>query len=113
FLGAARTLLPRMQSMDANFVTINAEVADVVPWHNRQLRTEKLSRAASMSLLYVGIAINLIIFLFLTFQHILTNTTIKSLDEVKMKSEKASQDLMKGAYDALQSDSIRHMVRIQ
>ncbi len=113
FLGAARTLLPRMQSMDANFVTINPDVADVIPWKNRQLRTELLSRAASMSLLYVGIAINIIIFMFLTFQFILTNTTIKSLDEVEARTQKASQDLMIGAYDALQSDSIRHMVRVQ
>lgn len=40
FLGAARTLLPRMQSMDANFVTINPELAEIVPWRNRMLRTE-------------------------------------------------------------------------
>jgi len=113
FLGAARTLLPRMQSMDANFVTINPELAEVVPWKNRMLRTEKLSRAASMALLYVGIGINLIIFLFLIFQFILTNTVVSDLDEVKKQTEKASQDLMLGAYNALQSDSIKHMVRIQ
>src|SRR5690606_7703684 len=29
FLGASRTLLPRIQSMDASFVTINPEVADI------------------------------------------------------------------------------------
>lgn len=113
FLGAARTLLPRMQSMDANFVTINPELAEVVPWKNRMLRTEKLSRAAAMLLLYVGIAINLVIFLFLIFQFILTNTVVHDLDEVKAKTDKASQDLMLGAYNALQSESIRHMVRIQ
>jgi hypothetical protein len=113
FLGAARTLLPRMQSMDANFVTINPELAEVVPWKNRMLRTEKLSRAAAMLLLYVGIAINLVIFLFLIFQFILTNTVVHDLDEVKAKTDKASQDLMIGAYNALQSESIKHMVRIQ
>lgn len=113
FLGAARTLLPRMQSMDANFVTINPELADVVPWKNRMLRTEKLSRAAAMALLYVGIGINLLILLFLIFQYILTNTTIRRLDKVEAATQKASQDLMLGAYNALQSDSIRHMVRIQ
>lgn len=113
FLGAARTLLPRMQSMDANFVTVNPELADVIPWRNRMLRTEKLSRAASMLLLYVGIGINLIIFLFLIFQFILTNTVNRDLDKVKAQTESASQQLMINAYNALQSDTIKHMVRIQ
>lgn len=113
FLGAARTLLPRMQSMDANFVTINPDLADVIPWKNRMLRTEKLSRAASMLLLYVGIGVTLIIFLFLIFQYILTNTAVKELTKVKAETERASQQLMINAYNALQSDSIKHMVRIQ
>ncbi len=113
FLGAARTLLPRMQSMDANFVTINPDLADIVPWKNRMLRTEKLSRAASMSLLYVGVGITLILFLFLIFQFIITNTMGRDLAKVKMETERASQKLMIDAYNALQSDSIKHMVRIQ
>ena len=113
FLGAARTLLPRMQSMDANFVTVNPEIAEIVPWKNRQLRTEKLSRAASMLLLYVGIGITLILFLFLVFQFILTNTMGRSLEKVRTETEAASQKLMIDAYNALQSDSIKHMVRIQ
>ena len=113
FLGAARTLLPRMQSMDANFVSINASVADVVPWKNRQLRTEKLSRASAMFLLYVGVGINLLLILFLVFQFILTNTTVRSLDKVKQQTQTASQELMVEAYDALQSDAIKHLVRIQ
>ncbi len=113
FLGAARTLLPRMQSMDANFVTINPDLADIIPWKNRMLRTEKLSRASAMFLLYVGIALNIIIFLFIVFQYILTNTGVKDLAKVKSETERASQQLMVNAYNALQSDSIKHMVRIQ
>jgi hypothetical protein len=113
FIGAARTLLPRMQSMDANFVTINPDIADIVPWKNRMLRTEKLSRAASMALLYVGIGVNILIILFLIFQYILTNTTVRSLAKVKAETERASNQLMVNAYNALQSDSIKHMVRIQ
>lgn len=113
FLGAARTLLPRMQSMDASFVTINPDLADIVPWKNRQLRTEKLSRAAAMALLYVGIGVNLLILLFLIFQFILTNTVVHDLDKAKADTQLASSTLMKQAYNALQSDSIKHMVRIQ
>lgn len=113
FLGASRTLLPRMQSMDANFVTINAELADIVPWNNRTLRTEKLSRAAAMLLLLVGIGINLLILFFLIMSFVLTNVVSRDLEKVKTDTQAASQQLMVKAYDALQSDSIKHMVRIQ
>ena len=61
FLGAARTLLPRIQSMDANFVTINADVATKVPWFNRMMNTEKLSRFAAKALLLSGILLNFLI----------------------------------------------------
>lgn len=113
FLGAARTLLPRIQSMDANFVTINPEVADVVPWRNRMLRTEQLSRAAARLLLLVGIGFNLIIFAFLVFQFALTNTTKRDLQRVHQETDRAAQQLTIQAYNALQSDTIKHMVRVQ
>ena len=113
FLGAARTLLPRIQSMDANFVTINAEMAEQVPWKNRAIMTEKLSRATARMLLVVGILLNLIIFAFLVFQFVLTNTVQRDLAKVKDDTQRVSQQLMLEAYNALQSDSIKHMVRIQ
>lgn len=113
FLGASRTLLPRIQSMDANFVTINPEIADIVPWRNRTLKTELLSRAAARTLLFVGIAINLIILAILAFQFIFTNTLQRDLAKVKQETERASQQLMINAYNALQSDTIKHIVRIQ
>ncbi len=113
FLGAARTLLPRIQSMDANFVTINAEVAKIAPWRNRQLRTEKLSRASAMALLYAGLAINAMVIIVLLFQYVLTGFVERDLKTVKMRSEKQSTDLMFNALNALQSDTIKHMVRIQ
>ena len=113
FLGAARTLLPRIQSMDANFVTINPEIADVTPWRQRMLKTEQLSRATARMLLVVGIAVNLILFSVLAFQFILTNSVKRDLAKVKMDTERASEQLMVNSYKALQSDVIRHMVRIQ
>lgn len=113
FLGAARTLLPRIQSMDANFVTINADVAQVVPWRNRQLRTEKLSRATAMALLYVGLVINVIAAAVLLFQYVITNFVERDLARVKQETEKVSTDLMFNALNALQSDSVKHMVRVQ
>lgn len=113
FLGAGRTLLPRIQSMDANFVTINPEMADQIPWRNRALKTEKLSRATARMLLIVGILLNLLIFSFLVFQYVLTNTVQRDLAKVKSETDRVSQSLMVEAYNALQSDSIKHMVRIQ
>jgi hypothetical protein len=59
YLGPARSILPRIQSMDANFVTVNPRVADIVPWQNRQLRTEQLARASARMLLIAGILLNL------------------------------------------------------
>lgn len=113
FLGAARTLLPRIQSMDANFVTINPETAEVVSWKNRQLRTEKLSRAAAMILLYSGLMINFIAILVIFIQFGMTNLIERDLAQVRMETERRSTALMQQALGALQSDTIRHMVRIQ
>lgn len=113
FLGAGRTLLPRIQSMDANFVTINPEMATPIPWRNRAMKTEKLARASARVLLMVGILINLFLFSFLAFEYLLTNTIQRDLAKVKNDTDRASQQLMLKAYDALQSDSIKHMVRIQ
>jgi len=113
FLGAARTLLPRIQSMDANFVTLNAEVAEIAPWRCRQLNTEKLSRATSMALLYSGLMINFVALTILMVQFMMTNMVQRDLLTVQAQTEKLSNDLMINAYNALQSDTIRHMVRVQ
>jgi len=113
YLGAARTLLPKIQSMDANFVTVNPEIADIIPWKNRNLNTERLSRAASKVLLLSGILLSLVIFSLLAFQYLLTNTVERDLAAVKKDTQRTSQQLMIKAYDALQSDTIKHMVRIQ
>lgn len=113
FIGASRTLLPRIQSMDANFVTVNAEVADVVPWHNRMLNTEKLSRATARTLLLVGFFINFVLFLILTGQYLYTNMVKRDLAKLKSETDRASMNLTLQANQALQSDTIKHMVRIQ
>jgi len=113
FLGAGRTLLPKIQSMDANFVTIDAERAEIVPWHNRMLKNEQLSRAAARTLLLSGILMNMIILAFVIFQFFITNVSERDLEKVKEETQVTSQQLMVEAYNALQSDSIKHMVRIQ
>lgn len=113
FLGAARTLLPRIQSMDANFVTVNPEVAQMIPWRNRAMRSELLSRASARSLLYFGLLLNLVIVSVLGFSYVSINMLKRDLDTVKRQTEDASMNLMLNAANALQSDAIKHMVRVQ
>lgn len=113
FIGASRTLLPRIQSMDANFVTINPDVARPVPWRNRALRTEKLARGTARTLLLAGLAICFIGVGLMMIQYAMTGFLSRDLARVKVESEKASNDLMINAYNALQSDTIKHMVKIQ
>lgn len=113
YIGASRTLLPRIQSMDANFVTINPDIANVIPWRNRALRTEKLSRAAGRTLLLSGLGLLMAILLVLVLQYGWTVLLHRDLAKVRQDTDKASNDLMINAYNALQSDTIKHMVKIQ
>lgn len=112
-IGAARTLLPRIQGMDANFVTINPADAQAVPWINRALMTERLSRTAAMILLLGGIAINLLIIAFFIFQVTLTNQAKRDDALIKSETDRVSEELMAQAGDVLQSEPIKHLVRIQ
>ncbi|MEZ5814885.1 MAG: hypothetical protein R3E13_09265 [Alphaproteobacteria bacterium] len=113
FLGASRTILPRVQSMDANFVTINPEVAEVVPWQNKMLKTEKLSRATARMLVLSGMGVSLVAVLILSFSYISVNMIQRDLKSVQEQTQRTSENLMIGAYNAMQSDTIKHMVRVQ
>lgn len=113
FLGASRTILPRVQSMDANFVSINADVAEIVPWRNRTLQTEKLSRATVRMLVFSGMAVTFLAAIILVFSFISVNLIKRDLKRVQDDSQRASEQLMLNAFNAMQSDTIRHMVRVQ
>ena len=113
FLGASRTILPRVQSMDANFVTINPDIADVVPWRNRVLRTEKLSRAVVRMLIFSGLLVNLVIALVLAVNIVSVGFVKNDLATVKEQTDDAANKLLEDASNVMQSDSIRHMVRVQ
>ena len=113
FIGASRTILPRVQTMDANFVTINASMADVVPWQSLTLKREKLTRATVRSLIVVGVLVNLFLMCILFLNFVYTNFVQRNLAEVRAETKVASSELMVKANNAMQSDTIRHMVRIQ
>ena len=113
FLGASRTILPRVQSMDANFVTINPEVADIVAWRNRTLKTEKLSRATVRAMVIAATIVCLICGGILMFSYASLNLTERHLADVKRQTDEAALDLMLKAANVMQSDTIKHMVSIQ
>ena len=113
FLGASRTILPRIQTMDANFVTINPEFATIVPWKNRNLRSEQLARGTARMLLISGMMVSLACVLILLFNFAAINLTQHSLSAIREQSDAAANDLMVKASNAMQSDTIRHLVRIQ
>jgi len=113
FLGASRTILPRIQSMDANFVTINPDVADITAWKSRTLQTEKLSRAVVRTLIISGLIVNFMIALILVFNLISLGFVQRDVDTIKMQTDLAAQELLQSASNVMQSDTIRHMVRVQ
>ncbi len=113
FLGAARTILPRIQSMDANFVTINPDVADVIPWRNRMLKTELLSRAVTRMLILSGVSVGALAVLILLISIISLGVINHDLSDIKKNTDNAALELVESATNVMQSDSIKHMVRVQ
>lgn len=113
FLGASRTILPRIQSMDANFVTINADEADIVPWRNKMLRIEKMSRATLRVFGYTGLLVVVTSIVLILFSFMTTNMLNRDLTDVKFKTDQAATSLMRNATNVMQSDAIKHMVRVQ
>ncbi len=113
YLGASRTILPRVQSMDANFVTINPEIAEIARWRNRMLRTEKLSRMVIRLLTVSGLLVNAFALIILLISIISLNFVSYDLENVKVQTDQAAQKLVMRASSVMQSDTINHMVRIQ
>lgn len=113
FLGASRTILPRVQSMDANFVTINPDIADIVTWKHKQLRTEKMSRAVVKTLIFSGLGLNLIALAILLYSLTSIGFSKSDLEQTRQETKEAANALMENAANIMQSDTIRHMVRIQ
>ncbi len=113
FLGASRTILPRVQSMDANFVTINPAVSDVYQWQNKTLKTEQLSRAVVRTLIYSGLVVNAIIAIILILNLVSISFVDRDLATLKQQTDSAALELVEKASNVMQSDSIKHMVRVQ
>lgn len=113
FLGASRTILPRVQSMDANFITINPQVANIVMWRNRQLRSELLARATARMLVASGIVVSLLLIAFLFIQYVAVNFVDRKLSDVQSESEKASMQLLTKSVSISQNEVLKYTVRLQ
>lgn len=113
YLGPSRTILPKIQSMDANFVTINAEMADVVPWQSYSLRVDQLSRSAARMLLVTGLISCFLVAIFIAAVYIYTIILTPQLEEAQKKTQLAANDLMKKAQQQFRNEATIHMIRIQ
>lgn len=113
FFGASRTILPRIQSMEANFITINPQMADVIPWKNRQLRSEQLARGTARALVLSGILVSLGLLAFMFLQYVGLNFVDRHLERIHQQTESASMDLLMKASDLSQNDVLKHTVRLQ
>ncbi|MCB9984247.1 MAG: hypothetical protein H6864_00990 [Micavibrio sp.] len=113
YLGASRSILPKIQSMDANFITINDQIADIVPWRSRQLRTEQLSRATARILLFSGLAVSLVLMAFIAVQYIMINFLDRNLQTVKDQTEATSVKLLNDARDLSRNEVSEYTFRIQ
>lgn len=112
FLGVSRTILPRIQSMEANFVTINPEVAKAVPWKNRALNQERLSRVLVKYLFFMGAGVTALALLVWVGAYALANSLTPKLDKAKQVTVDTTNALMMNAANALQSNTDQHLVRI-
>ena len=108
FLGPARTILPRVQSMDANFVTINPLMAQMVPWINRDLKADQLSRAAGRVLLYSGLGVTLLMLALMIVTYLTAAVLQPQLENARADTDTASNQLMIGATQALENSAIKH-----
>lgn len=113
FSGPARTILPRIQTMDANFVTIDPEKAKPVSWMARRLNQEYLSRLTVKALFLSGTVVTLIALIFWITTFTIASMMKPDLSRAKTETKRATENLMIQASQAMQSESNRHLNRIQ
>lgn len=113
FIGPTRTILPRIQSMDANFITINPEAAQIVPWRQRALRSEQLARNITWLATLSGIVVAAIAVAYIITINFMSITLSPNLEKAQQNTREATEQLMTMAAKTLQNESLQHMIRIQ
>ncbi len=113
FVGPSRTILPRLQTLDANFVTINPERAVAVAWKNRSLSQEKLARATIYWMFWSGAAITFVAIVVWLFSHVIGILVQPNLKKAQQETEMATEKLMAQATQVIRNDSDKHLFRLQ
>ncbi len=113
FIGASRTIIPKIQSMDTNFVTIGKDNPHVIGWKNQQLKTEKLARALIRTLLFTGVAISIILITILLIESFSLFFAQRDLTAITKETKETSRKLIENSYKVMHSDVIMHSMRMQ
>ncbi|HEY1096868.1 MAG TPA: hypothetical protein VGF14_06465 [Alphaproteobacteria bacterium] len=113
YAGPARVILPRLQSLDANFLTISAEKATPVSWRNLSLQAEKLSRQTVKWLFWTGASTAMICLALWIITHLAVSFLRPNVTVLERETAHATEKLMMEAAQLTRSDAERHFVRIQ
>ncbi|MDB5478736.1 MAG: hypothetical protein JWM96_1231 [Alphaproteobacteria bacterium] len=113
FVGPSRTVLPRLQTLDANFATINPERAKPVPWKNQALMQEKLSRATVRGLFMSGMAVAVLSLILWMATHLIGIVIRPNLAKAEQDTQMATEKLMVEATRAVRNDADHHLYRLQ
>ena len=113
FVGPSRTILPRLQTLDANFVTINPERAVPVAWKHRALGQEKLARATVYWMFWSGAAVTFIAVLVWMLSHVVGMLVQPNLKAAQQETTLATERLMAQATQVIRNDSDKHLFRLQ
>lgn len=112
FLGAARTIMPRIQSLEASFVTINPDVAKPVPWKNRALNQEALSRNMTKWLFLSGLGVTLAALFYWFISFTLAGILRPNLEEAQNLTQEATFNLMREASNIHRTNITENIARI-
>lgn len=112
YLGASRTILPRLQSTDVNFVTINPSKVTPILWQNIFLNREKLSRILIKSMFFLACILTLGSFVMWAGIYIVSSIMRPDLQKAREASIQAADSLMMQAINAYQNNTDKHVARI-
>ena len=113
YAGPARVILPRLQSLDANFLTLNVERATPVPWHSRSLYSEKLARQTVKWLFWTGTIISICSVTLWIMSHMAVAFLRPNVDMLQRETAQATEKLMLEAARLTRSDAEKHLMRVQ
>jgi hypothetical protein len=113
YAGPSRIILPRLQSLDANFLALNPEKAEPVPWINVSLAAERLSRRTVKWLFWSGMVTAIFCLGLWIMTHLIVSFLRPNVDILKNETVQSTEKLMLEAARLTRNDTDRHIVRIQ